>query len=256
MSSKRLSTARLLPTAFGALLSCLVVAVPAYSVESRDSGALTPIEELVELDEVKVRGKLVANAVITAENRLFRLYNKLNKVNRYDVYCRDVPARNSLALLRLCVPEFLSRQSASIYYPSRSSSFGGFSRCGLPTPGFDSNGSVYFQSACLGSTSSTNTYVYSPTRFDSASNPTNSSRSIPVEPERTAEFKKTMASVLGSDPELYEMAVELAGMYEEVERVETRYAELLAERRAAQKARREAARASGRKLRASHPRAP
>lgn len=250
------STARSMATVLGGILSCLVLAVPAYSVESLDSPSRTPIEELVELDEVKVRGKLVANAVITAENRLFRRYNKLNKVNRYDVSCRDVPARDSLALLRLCVPEFLARQSASVFYPTGSSSSGGFSRCSLPTAGFDPNGGVYFQSSCLGSTSSRYIHVSSPTHHDSASNPSGMAPTISVEPARAAEFKKTMASVLSSDPELYEMAVELAAMYEEVARVEARYAELQEERRAAQKARREAARAGGRTLRTSHPRFP
>lgn len=112
MTSERRSTAGFMVAVFGGILSCLVLAAPAYSVESLDSASQTPLEELVELDEVKVRGKLVANAVITAENRLFRRarvearYAELLEERRVAQKARREAARAGGRTLRTSHPRF------------------------------------------------------------------------------------------------------------------------------------------------------
>src|SRR5688572_11662464 len=68
----------------------------------------TPVEEMTELEEVLALGKLTANIIATAEDRVYRLYNKLNKANRYDVHCGDIPGEpRSRIMRRTCFPDFL-----------------------------------------------------------------------------------------------------------------------------------------------------
>lgn len=249
---------RIVPPAL-ALLSSLTLAIPAWCAQPAAAEFLQPVEELVELDEVKVRGKLVANAVITAENRVFRLYNKLNQNDRYDVHCGDVRIRDSLALLRVCVPEFLASYADSTPVPSSFNIGWGFDRmsaCGGTRSGVDQNGNMYHMPACL-STQYTSTYGLLPTRRSFVSSAV---AAPPVPAETINEYKQNMLRVFNSDPALHDMATELAGMYREVDRIQARYAALQEEGRAAQKARlaaaRERARQHGRELRPPHPRAP
>lgn len=268
MPSKGSTTARL-ATSFGStLLFCVILACPAHAAEPPVAEAPKAVEDLVELEEVKVRGRLVANAVITAENRVFRLYNQLNKDNRYDVHCRDVRSREGLALLRVCVPEFLTRLAAPIFTPA---SFGpgrqlGIPQCGARHTSYDAYGNSYFISSCgmgggyggFGGMSSMQpvTYVGSAGLPSGARRGSSASPTYGASQERIDEFKETMARVLNSDPELQDMAAQLAGMYQEMDRIETRYAQLRDERREAQRAKRAAARARGRDIWPPHPRAP
>lgn len=221
--------------------------------------AMQPVEDLEELNEVVVRGRLVANAVIRAENLVFRLYNKLNKDNRYDVHCGDVRRRpDSLAMLRICLPGFLSDYLATPGLISASSVSWGSSittsACGRASSGVDGNGNMYSFSGCSAGFGASSFGAYS-TRYYS------NSYILPVVPaqagataEMRAEFAHNMVQVMNSDPELQELARKLAGMYREVDQVQAQYAKLLAERRAAQSAKMAAARERGRPLRPSHPR--
>lgn len=256
---QRISTG--LARVIGASLPCLIFAVPAQATQSVTVESTIPIEELVELEEVRVRGKLVANAVITAENRVFMRYNELNKDNRYDVHCRDVRARDSLALLRICVPEFLSMSIAPALVPTSFSgrSFGTYySQCGGMSAMTDGSGNAFHSSSCsTGGIASMGGPFFSGNYYGgSASNPSAGAVRVVASPERIAEFKQTMTRVISSDPQLQGMAAELIGMYEEVERVQDRYGQLQEERRAAQRAKRAEARARGRDLWPPHPRAP
>lgn len=102
-----------------ALLLSVAIAAPLQAATGGPAlpPEATPVEELTELAEVRVRGKVVANAVASAENRLFRLYNRLNKNNRYDIHCGDVRVNpDTLALQHVCLPEFLgySRPAATL----------------------------------------------------------------------------------------------------------------------------------------------
>lgn len=245
------------------------LAAPAQAVEAPPAGlpaeSIQPVEELVELDEVMVRGKLVANAIITTENIVFRMYNNLNKDNRYDIHCFDLQMnRYRLSMLRTCLPEFLSNYSSPRFYPSVfAGGFGAVQPCGGRS-GVDSNGNMFSMSSCpsggySGAFGSFGTYA---TPY--YGNPATTSAPLAltgiVPNERITGYKENLLRVLGSDPQLLEMANQLADMYREVDRIQARYLALQDERRAAQKARmaaaRERARSRGRELRPPHPRAP
>jgi hypothetical protein len=185
---------------------------------------------------------------------VFRLYNKLNKNNRYDVHCIDMHRldRESLALQRTCLPEFLG------YYAVASLGYGGYA----PPPAF----SHYRESPMV-----CGDPCYSP---DSFSSPAFSYRSTPmasftafpsatpavmVSAAQRTEYADNVLQVINSDPGLHGMATELVGMYQEMDRVKDHYVKLRqewqAERAAKKSAARERARAQGRKLRPTNPRA-
>lgn len=252
-----------------ALLGYLALAVPAQAVEAPFAepvaDSATPVEELVELDEVMVRGKLVANAIITAENIVFRLYNNLNKDNRYDIHCLDLQLnRYRLSMLRTCLPEFLSSYTTPRFHPTAfTGGFVGMQSCGGRS-GVDSNGNMYSMTSCPGASYSGASGSFGTYATPYYGNP--AARSAPlaltgiVPDDRITDYKENLQRVLGSDPQLLEKANQLAGMYREVERIQTRYVALQEEKRTAKKARleaaRERARSRGRELRPPHPRAP
>lgn len=255
-----------------ALMLSAVLAIPAQAAEEASAlpaAAASPVEELVELDEVMVRGKLVANAIITTENIVFRMYNNLNKDNRYDIHCLDLQVnRYRLSMLRTCLPEFLSNYASPRFSPSVVGFGGGFgtmAQCGGGgRSGVDAQGNMYSMSSCpsvgySGAFGGFGTYATS-----HYGNPATVSAPLAlsgiVPNERITGYKENLLRVLGSDPQLLEMANQLAAMYREVDRIQARYVALQEEKRAAQKARmaaaRERARSRGYELRPPHPRAP
>lgn len=266
MTSKPWTAARRLVPLSCSLLS-IVLGMPtqaANEAAAMPADATSPVEELTELDEVRVRGKLVANAVIRTENLVFRLYNKLNEDNRYDVHCGDIPRRrDSLTMLRVCLPEFVRNYAIPLRYPASFAPWGfGTPACGRVSSGVDGNGNMYSMASCppagsgFSTLGSTSRYYYSNT----ALLPAPQSYPVVVPAERRTEFSQNMMRVLNSDAELKDLATQLADMYREVDRVQARYAVLQQERRAANKARleaaRERARSRGYELRPPHPRAP
>jgi hypothetical protein len=66
---------------------------------------------LEDLDEVLVRGQRVAIAIADLEDDYYKLYNKLNKDNNYDVHCSylntDPDNPGSSLRSRICMPEFV-----------------------------------------------------------------------------------------------------------------------------------------------------
>jgi hypothetical protein len=74
-----------------------------------------------------------------------------------------------------------------------------------------------------------------------------------------AEYADNVLRVIRSDPELLDMATELVGMYQEMDRVQNHYVQLREESQAAQAAKkaaaRQRAREEGRRLRPVNPRA-
>lgn len=67
---------------------------------------------LDDLDEVMVRGKRAAVAIADLEDEYYKLYNKLNKDDRYDVHClytnTDPDNPGSSLLSRICIPGFVA----------------------------------------------------------------------------------------------------------------------------------------------------
>jgi hypothetical protein len=261
MTSLQSFPVRRLTLSLCALLSCLTLAIPTRAAQAPAGESAKPVEELMELDEVKVRGKIVANAVITVEDRLFRLYNKLNTDNRYDVHCRDVRIRDRLGLLRVCKPEFLAVYAPATFQPASINNwnwpYSEVYSCDGGRSGVDANGNMISMSTCQGGYYSNYSRTYTPFPGTYAPFP---APPVLVPAERIAEYKQNMLRVLNSDPELHAMATQLAGMYHEVDRIEARHAALQEEKRAIQKAKflaaRERARSRGREVWPPHPRAP
>lgn len=259
MQSLPQAATRIRRASLAAILVSVALTTPAPGAQVSATESLQPVEELVELDEVKVRGKLVGNAVARTEHRVFRRYNQLNRDNRYDVHCGDVRRNpDSLVMRRVCLPEFLGdyvdfSRPTSGPFGSRAV-FGTNSGCGGVNSGVAANGSMFSFSNC---TPSFRTTLHTPLAYSgSFGSPEVPVPSVPA--EKRAEFVQHMSRVLNSDPELKAMATELADMYREVDRVQAQYMKLLGERRAAQSAKmaaaRERARERGRSLRPPHPR--
>lgn len=89
---------------FAAMLAAMTAGVCAAA----DVPAQQAIEEIQELDEIWVRGKHLSEVIEGAEDDFFKLYNKLNKDQKYDVYC-GVMALNSssMIMIRKCMPGFI-----------------------------------------------------------------------------------------------------------------------------------------------------
>ncbi len=82
------------------------------AADAADTTAPQAIEEIQDLDEIWVRGKHLSEVIEDAEDDFFKLYNKLNKDQKYDVYC-GVMALNSssMIMIRKCVPGFIVNNS-------------------------------------------------------------------------------------------------------------------------------------------------
>lgn len=228
-----------------ALILSVALAAPIHAAAS-DSllpAATTPVEELTELVEVRVRGKLVANAVVAAETRFFRRYNQLNKDDRHDVHCGDMRLDDSLFMVRTCAPEILDRyRPMQPYWISTSASTSCVGICPAQNDvGFSGR---YFRTPAIPSAGPVATWTAPPI--------------VVPEAVRTG-IRQNLLRVIHSDPELLELANVLAGMYHEMDRVQGRYLKLRLERQAAKSARvvaaKERARSRGRELRPPHPRA-
>lgn len=116
-------------------------AVPA-AISAESMTAQTPIEEVQELGEIWVRGESLSDVIAEAENEFFRLYNKLNRKNQFDIHCSYLRLnRDSLAMTRTCQPQYLSASGIggvnNVVWPScisnwgfvNGSSAGWFARC-------------------------------------------------------------------------------------------------------------------------------
>lgn len=230
-----------------ALMLSAVLAIPAQAAEETvglPAEAANPLEELTKLEEVRVRGRLVANAVVAAETRFFRLYNQLNKDNRYDVHCGDMRLDDSLVMVRTCVPEFLDRyRPAQPYWIPTSAPPTCVGFCsGMRNPGF------------------TGRYFGTPPDIPPVGEVAIWTAPPILVPETVrTEYKQNVLRVIHSDPELLELASTLAGMYHQMDRVQGRFMQLRLERQAARSAKlaaaKERARARGRELRPPPPRA-
>jgi hypothetical protein len=225
-----------------ALLLSATLAIPAQGAVNPAIPAETahPVEDISELNEVFVRGRLVANALIATEKRVFWRYNTLNKDSRFDVHCGDVMPRlnrDTLAIQHTCVPEFLSRYAPVVHYIPDTGT--GFRLETIPGNGEGLTAIV-------------------PTTFTRYVRYEIPGSARPVPAALRSEFAQNMQQVFGLDPALKDMAATLAGMYQEMDRTRAHYLKLQQEKRAHQSERvhaaEERARERGRALRPPHPR--
>jgi hypothetical protein len=206
-----------------------------------------PISELVELDEVVVRGERLRDVIIKAEDEFYKLYNQLNKDDKYDVNCpylnlsADSGSRISS---RLCLPGFVA--SAIADYSAYQMS------CEPTFPNFDSNrdGRVSRTEAMVNADL---TFQFDELDLDDDDNldqfgefrafetwalmNLNCSRPPPpdlVLMEGTDKWYAHMMKVTNSDPRLREMAGRLDGLHQEMTLVQRRYGEMTDAQKAAQ----------------------
>lgn len=89
-------------------------------------------EVLEELEEITVHGRRLRDRIIEAEDQFYKLYNQINKDDKYDTNCANVPdPRNPGSAIpsRLCLPVFVAEAVAD-YTAWRM-------RCQPPMEGFD-----------------------------------------------------------------------------------------------------------------------
>jgi hypothetical protein len=240
-----------------ALLMGLAMSSTALSATAAGATAAQgkpPVEELQELDEIRVRGRLTANVVVDAENRFFRLYNKLNKDNRFDVYCEYMRLDpDSMIMQRACLPDFLYNYVPAYASPAFTSGFSGtMPSCGGMNAYSDPDGNTYYVASCL---DVANFSAYGGTsRVVNNGNVTWSDPSPRVftssgTPEERAEYAATLLRVVKSDAQLLAMANDLIGKWNEMDRVQAHFVKVRDERRAARNAAKAAAKAEKAALR-------
>lgn len=96
------------------LKSSLVAALAFLPVAALGAGT-DPQLELMELDEVVVHGERLITRIISAEDEFYKLYNQVNKEDRYDVSCPFLTlGANSSSRIntRLCLPGFVAEAIA------------------------------------------------------------------------------------------------------------------------------------------------
>lgn len=250
-----------LPALFLGLTGGVAIAAEA-SVAGEVASVATPpaVEDLIELDEVWVRGKSLTRLIEEAENALFARYNELNTNDSYDVHCGDaVLYRGSLIMTRTCVPGFLAGRAMSRRY---SRAGGGdytpqiamapsVTCYGLPSVG-SGDGGVYFEGGCYGSLpgysggypsygsyyggtgSSWDSYYASFGGMGAVSDRQLDASMMQLEAvHRRQEYSDTVLKVIQGDQQLLEMAQELALLYGDMELAQQRYKQIRTERGAA-----------------------
>lgn len=212
-----------------AALLLSVAATTGRAMEAPASAAdATPVEELVELNEVWVRGKKLARRVADAEDRLFRLYNKLNKNDIYDVHCGSLALQpGSMIMQRTCLPGYLSHINYVSAYPAYP-----FSE---PRVACGTNFSYSSQGCSFGASGSSGHHMSSLAARSairvgsSVGRAASEYSSVPpsvLAAYRREAYAQNVLDVITSDPRLVEMATEVIGLYREMELVQNRYGKM------------------------------
>jgi len=69
-----------------------------------------------ELDEIMVRGTRVREAIATAEDQFFVLYNSMNKDDDYSASCVFIPLGDTQIRSHICIPGFMADAMADQVY--------------------------------------------------------------------------------------------------------------------------------------------
>jgi hypothetical protein len=193
-SRKHLATSTLGLTL--AAMLYLGVAANAGAAEATPPAAAAkqPIGEVLELDEIVVRGTSLRDAIADAEDNFFVLFNKVNKDDDFDTNCVYVTL-DSLSSIRsrMCVPGFYADALAD---------------------------QVYFQQSCLSDTMTDD--EGNETVFDAVGCYTPPSPQA-VLGERAREYANHMLRVIRTDPKLQSLAGNLDDLYYELLDVQKQY---------------------------------
>ena len=223
-----LHSKRVVPLISAAVLGWMLGGVAAAAVSATSAtgaSAVSPGQTpLQELDEIWVRGKRLHRSIADVEDDFFRLYNKLNKEDDFDIHCGYASLdRGSMIMSRVCAPEFLAylarpTQSVSYYRPpvissscaSYDASYSGFSA-----------GNLMYTSCTSGMSFGGESYVVAP-RYDGPPPGL-------VLMERGPEYTANVIKVINSDPRLLEKYTQLVGLYEEMRQTQSRYVKVMAD---------------------------
>ncbi len=111
-------TIRKLPLTIAALLS-IAAATGTYAADigAPDATAASGSDPTTqELDEIMVRGTRVREAIATAEDEFFMLYNSLNKDDDYSASCVFIPLGDTQIRSHICIPGFMADAMADQVY--------------------------------------------------------------------------------------------------------------------------------------------
>jgi hypothetical protein len=73
------------------------------------SQASPPVDQIEELDEVVVQGKRLMERIVEAENEFYKLFNDVNKDDRYDTHCVYLQMQEGSRIQsRSCIPGFVA----------------------------------------------------------------------------------------------------------------------------------------------------
>ncbi len=168
----------------------------------------TASSPLTELEEVRVHGESLIARIEAAEDAFFALYNAVNTQRRYDIACGVTRIdRDSLVMVRRCVPEFRVHYKPVSYYvvgPLDATACGG--------PGAFAGG---WHSSFTGCGQAPGREVYV----------------LHGSPESAARYAAHVLQVIQGEPRLVDKAAELGEMYDELDATSKRYVELKPPRR-------------------------
>jgi hypothetical protein len=227
----------------GCAILCSVAAANSGASEAPPPPA---VEELEELDEVVVRGKRLRDVIIKAEDEFYKLYNQLNKDDKYDVNCpylntgSDYGSRISS---RLCLPGFVADAIADFaaFKVSCEPTFSNFDgnrdgRISRMEAGMNADLQFQFDQLDRNGDESLDQYGEFRAFENWALANMNCYRPPPPElvlMEGTDKWYTHMLAVTNSDPRLQDMAGRLDGLHQEMSVVQRRYREVSDAERAA-----------------------
>jgi hypothetical protein len=219
-------------------LGALLLSVAATTLQAREAPATAaepPLDELVELNEVWVRGTKLARRVADAEDRLFKAYNKVNRNNIYDVHCGFLKLQpDSMIMSRTCLPGYLSDINYASNFRGASAGLGlgiGMGMgMGMAPAGACNYSGLYYDAAC--------SVAGLPARYSSFNSPIGRRAHMDVEMDsvppsvlagyRREAYAQNVLDVITNDEQLTAMATELVKLYDEMELVRNRYTSMRA----------------------------
>jgi hypothetical protein len=195
--------------------------------------------ELLELDEVIVHGERLIDRIVKAEDEFYKIYNQVNRDDRYDVSCPHLNVSadaGSRISSRLCLPGFVADAIAdfAVFKVNCEPEFANFdaNRDGrISRMEAAVNGDLQFQFDQLDQDDDDHLERHAEFRnFETwAAMNQNCYRPPPPElvlMEGTDDWYKHMLAVTNSDPRLSEMAGKLDDMHRELTSVQRRYRDM------------------------------
>ena len=180
-------------------------AAPAPAVASPPTA-----EQLVELDEIWIRGKGLSQQINEAEDAFFAAYNKVNRNYEFNITCGEVSLNpGSMIMRRVCVPGFVM----NAFWGGRAGSTSRviYTNCGYAAGGGMNGGlGMDLVSSCGGISHSIPPIDATPS-------------AAALIAARSQELAVHMMMLINRDPQLKQMAGRLDDLHGEFQSMRTRY---------------------------------